>query len=247
MNFQTKGLILKEYNYGEADKIFVIFTAEKGKISCFAKGVRKSSSRMRGFLQLFTYANFHLHRGKSMHTIIGGEVINSFPRVKNDLLLYGYANYMAEVIEYIIPSEEKNEDIFMITVSYLHLMGSLPASQLTSYYILGLLRATGFLPEFFDCIKCNQEIRSNSVFDYLEGGCVCIDCAKQIDYKRPIPINIIRNIGQLLKMELAQIGRLKIAEKDQFFIEDLLSEYLKFVLEKPINSIKFIREIRGGT
>ncbi len=242
---QTKGIIIKEYNYGEADKIFVIFTSEKGKISCLAKGVRKSKSKMRGFLQLFTYSNLHLHKGNSMYTIIGGEIINSFPKIKSDLLLFGYANYITEVLESILPSDERNEAIFINTVSLCHLMGSLPISQLTSHFLLRVLKIAGFLPEILQCVICGKTIEANALFNSLEGGCICMQCGNDFDSQVDIPLNIIRIMGQLLTMDMSRIGRIKIQDKHQYFIEDLLYEYLKTVLERPISSIKFIREIRG--
>ncbi|WP_028307591.1 DNA repair protein RecO [Desulfitibacter alkalitolerans] len=243
---QTNGIIIKEYNFDEADKIFVIFTADKGKISCLAKGVRKSRSKMRGFLQLFTYSKLHLHKGKSMYTIIGGEAINSFPQVKNDLLLFGYANYITEVLENILPTEEKNNAIFSNTVSLFHLMGSIPISQLSSYYMLRLIKYAGFLPELSRCVLCGERIDANALFHNIEGGCVCVQCGKEFDNKAYIPLYIIRIMEQLLSMDINMLGRLKVKDRDQFFIEDLLCEYLKSVLERPINSIKFIREIRDA-
>lgn len=243
---QTKGIIIKEYDYGEADKIFVIFTYDKGKISCLAKGVRKSKSKMRGFLQLFTYSTLHLHKGKSMYTIIGGEIINSFPKIKSDLLLFGYANYITEVLESILPSDEKNEAIFTNTVSLCHFMGSIPISQLTSHYLLRVLKLAGFLPELLQCVICGKKIVANALFNNIEGGCLCIQCGNDFDNQVDIPLSIMRIMGQLLTMDMSRIARIKIQNKDQYFIEDLLYEYLKSVLERPINSVKFIREIRGG-
>jgi len=243
---QTNGIIIKEYNYDEADKIFVIFTADRGKITCFAKGVRKSKSKMRGFLQLFSYSKLHLHKGKTMYTIIGGEVINSFPKVKNDLLLFGYANYITEVLEGILPAEEKNNAIFTTTISMFHLMENIPVSQLSSYCLLRIIKYAGFLPELSRCVLCGEKIDANAWFDNIEGGCVCIQCGKEFDHKIYMPLNIVRIMEQLLVMDINMLGRLKIKDKDQFFIEDLLCEYLKHLLEKHINSIKFVREIRGS-
>ena len=245
-SIQTSGIIIKEYSYDEADKIFVIFTADRGKITCLAKGVRKSKSKMRGFLQLFTYSKLHLHKGKSIYTVIGGEVINSFPGVKNDLLLFGYANYITEVLEGILPAEEKNNAIFTTTVSMFHLMGSIPISQLSSYYLLRLVKYAGFLPELSRCVSCGERIVANALFHSTEGGCVCMQCGKEFDNKVLMPFNIIRIMEQLLVMDINMLGRLKIKDKDQIFIEDLLCEYLKYLLERPISSIKFIREIRGA-
>ncbi len=241
---QSKAIILKEYNFGEADKIFLIFTKERGKISCIAKGVRKSKSRMRGFLQLFTYSNIHLHKGRSMYTAIGGEIINSFPDVKNDLELYGYANYMAEILDSFLPAEEPNHELFILTITVFHLMKTMSPSHLTSIFLLKLLKITGFLPEIFACIKCGVKIDRTASFNINEGGLLCSECEDTLKENFVMPLKIIKIMQNLLTTNFNTANRLKVGYKEQLFIENVLYKYIEAILEKPINSMDFIINLR---
>ncbi|MFO7820042.1 MAG: DNA repair protein RecO, partial [Halanaerobacter sp.] len=53
--FDTDAIVLRHYELGEADKIIVLFTKERGKIRVVAKGVRKTKSTLAAGLEPFTY------------------------------------------------------------------------------------------------------------------------------------------------------------------------------------------------
>ncbi len=242
---QTTGIVLKEYNFSEADKLFIVFTKNRGKITCTAQGIRKSRSKMRGFLQLFSYSSLHLYHGKVMYKVIGGEIINAFPNIKEDLLIYSYANYITEILNNILPNDEPNKRVFVLTVSIFHLMGVLPLSQLSSIFILKLLKHTGFLPELFKCLKCRQIINKPVYFSYLDGGCVCCSCGSEDQHNEIIPANILKIMQRLLTMDLETAERLKLNLKDQLAVEEILNRYLEGIIEKSLNSRNFIKELQS--
>lgn len=57
------GIVLRRTNYGEADRILNIITPE-GKISAMAKGARKEKSKLAGGIEMFTLAEFTVHKGR---------------------------------------------------------------------------------------------------------------------------------------------------------------------------------------
>lgn len=58
--FTTTALVLKKTAIGEADRNFLLFTKEMGKIMARAVGVRKLKSRKGGNLELFNLVNAQL-------------------------------------------------------------------------------------------------------------------------------------------------------------------------------------------
>ena len=45
MFVETKGVVIRQTKYSEADKILTIFTKEKGKVQAIAKGARRPKSQ----------------------------------------------------------------------------------------------------------------------------------------------------------------------------------------------------------
>ncbi|MFH1792345.1 MAG: DNA repair protein RecO, partial [Patescibacteria group bacterium] len=57
-NYSTEAIILATKDYSEADRILVVYTKDFGKLSLIAKGVRKTTSKKRGHLEIFNYLKF---------------------------------------------------------------------------------------------------------------------------------------------------------------------------------------------
>ena len=75
--YQTPALIIKKIKLGEADRILTLYTPEMGKIEGVAKAVRRPNSRLSGHLELLTYSQVTLARGRNIDTIIGSQTINA--------------------------------------------------------------------------------------------------------------------------------------------------------------------------
>lgn len=86
-DIRTTGIVLRRTDYGEADRILNVLTAE-GKISALAKGVRKSKSKLAGAIELFSYSelNFHLSDKKDTLAILtGSRLIEHYTNIAKDI------------------------------------------------------------------------------------------------------------------------------------------------------------------
>lgn len=110
--YKTEGIILKRVNFGEADRILTIFTKRYGKIKVIAKGVRKTTSKKGGFLELFNDVALFLSEGKNFDIITETEVINSFEKIRGNLRLVGRAFQIAEIADRLTAEREENQRVF---------------------------------------------------------------------------------------------------------------------------------------
>ena len=102
-NYQTEAIIIRKTKLGEADSILTLYKPRLGKIQGFAKSLRKPKSRLAGHLELLTYSQVSLARGRSIDTITGSQTINSFLPLKTDLDLASYALYVIELVNQFTP------------------------------------------------------------------------------------------------------------------------------------------------
>ena len=58
MHTKTLGLVLRETEYKDADKLLTVLTQERGKVTMRARGVRSRSSRLKSGCQLLAYSEF---------------------------------------------------------------------------------------------------------------------------------------------------------------------------------------------
>ncbi len=111
-NYSSEGIILSRKNFGEADRLLTVFTKYHGKARLIAKGIRRTTSRKRGSLELFAYVKFFAANGKNMDVLTEVEEKNNFSLWREDLMLVATAYHLAEVVERLTPEREEHKKVF---------------------------------------------------------------------------------------------------------------------------------------
>src|SRR5574340_225539 len=96
---RVSALLIRQRNYGEADRIIVLLTRERGKVSAIAKGVRRARARLAGALQLFCHAEILLAAGRSLDAIAQAQPVDSFSHLGQDMARYAHASYCCELAD----------------------------------------------------------------------------------------------------------------------------------------------------
>ena len=96
---QTEAIVLKSFDFGDADRIFTILTSNNGIIRVVAKGVRKPKSRMGGHLDILSKVNAYISIGENLSNLSQVETIENYSVIKNDLSLISVGFYFLELIE----------------------------------------------------------------------------------------------------------------------------------------------------
>lgn len=147
-SYTSEGIVLGRKNYGEADRILVIYSKHFGKIFLLAKGVRRPTSRKRGHIELFNLVRFQASGGRSMDIMTEAEVIDSFNKVKKNLNKVSLAYYFMEVVGRATHENEVHKAVFDLLLNFLNrLKTETKLKSLRLDFILRLLIVLGFWPE----------------------------------------------------------------------------------------------------
>lgn len=120
------GIILKQSPVGEYDRVAVILTKERGKISAFARGARKPGNRLAAATNPFAFGTYKLYEGKSSYTIAEADIQNYFEELRTDYTSAYYGIYFAEVTDYY--TRENNDEREMLKLLYQSLRALCAAS-----------------------------------------------------------------------------------------------------------------------
>ncbi len=93
-----QGIVLRSFPFGEADRVVVMLSPNRGKVRAVAHGVRKTKSRFGGRLEPFTHVDLVLYEGRGLDTVTQVSVIEAFPRLRGDLDL-GLALSLAKLLK----------------------------------------------------------------------------------------------------------------------------------------------------
>jgi len=141
--FTTDGLILKRSNFGEADRVITTLTNRFGKISLIARGVRRIKSRRAGNVEVLNLVKLHLFKAKS-YTLTEAESIETFPKLKENLVLSTVGFHIIELVDRLVPIEQKNARLFDLTVAVLKILEESPRQIFIRAFEVKLLGILGF-------------------------------------------------------------------------------------------------------
>jgi len=82
---KTDGIIIREVDTGEADKVVTILTRTMGKVSAFAKNSRRPRSSLVAGTQYLCLCNFILFKGKDLHSLSSCDMIEPFYQIRCDV------------------------------------------------------------------------------------------------------------------------------------------------------------------
>ena len=144
----VRGMVLKHSPSSDYDWVATIFTAERGKITAFARSARKPGNRLSGTVEPFCFGTFKLFAGKSSYNIVEADIENYFESFRGDLEGACYGTFFLELTSYY--TRENVEDIELLNLLYLSLLAlqkkSIPNRLVRCIFELRALQAEGEYP-----------------------------------------------------------------------------------------------------
>ncbi len=123
--FLIEGVIIKRINFSEADKIITIFTKQKGKIVCLAKGIRKICSKRGPCLELFNLIKAYVIKGKNLDLLTEVALIKSFPYLSKKLKIISNCFYLVELVDRLTAEHQENRLIYNLLLDFLQKVNNL--------------------------------------------------------------------------------------------------------------------------
>jgi DNA repair protein RecO (recombination protein O) len=245
--YRTEGIVLKGYNYGEADRILTLITPNNGKFRAVAKGIRKTKSRMSGHLDLFTRSTLLVARGRQLDIVTQAETIENFRGVREDLWRSSYCHYVAELLDGFSAEALPNYPLYALSVQTLRRLATVPNCDLVvRSFELQLLGHTGYRPQLHRCLGCETSIEpEGNRFSVKLGGVLCPACAPMdagAPRISPKSLKILRNL-QVNEQAMLQLPELEDEVRRE--VGARLNEYIAFRLESQPRSLVFLDRLRA--
>jgi DNA repair protein RecO (recombination protein O) len=182
---ETEAIILRTYNFAEADKIVVCLSRQAGLIRGVAKGCRKLKSRFGAALEPFTLAKITYYHKENQELVSLGQVdiLESHFKMSSDPDTLAGLAYMGDLVIEFSPPFEANEKLYrMVKACLAAVSDSQPDLQvILRYFEVWLLKLEGYLPDVRRCGECHREF-SETQLAYLGIDSVfrCRDCSRGV-------------------------------------------------------------------
>ncbi|HEX6507950.1 MAG TPA: DNA repair protein RecO [Chloroflexota bacterium] len=245
--YRTEAIVLKGYNYGEADRILTLLTPHAGKLRAVAKGVRKTKSRMSGHVDLFTRSSLLVARGRQLDIVTQAETVEIFRAIREDLWRTSYAHYVAELLDAFSAEALPNYPVYALAVDTLRrLSGATQLDLAVRAFELQLLSLNGYRPQLHRCLHCDATIQAQiNRFSAHMGGVLCPDCSALDKAATPISVSALKVLRNLQTNEDAVVGLPALDGEVRREVENRLGEYIAFRLESRPRSLGFLERLRA--
>jgi DNA repair protein RecO (recombination protein O) len=139
------GIVLLAADVGDYDRRLVILTKERGKITAFARGAKRSRSALRAACNPFVCGTFILAEGRDAYTLYDAEVREYYDRIGGDIENACYASYFAEFANYYGRENlDSGEMVDLIAAALRALLaGKMPKPLIRRVYELRLMGING--------------------------------------------------------------------------------------------------------
>lgn len=175
----TKGIVLRETQTRESDKILTVLTAERGRIAVIARGARRKNSPLAAAGELLAFSELVLYERHGWLMLSEGSTIELWGNIRRDVELLALASYFAEMTESVTGEGEPAGEVLALLLNALYALDTLnkPRELVKAAFELKLLSLAGYEPLVSVCSVCGASAPKEPLFDTAQGVVVCRACA----------------------------------------------------------------------
>lgn len=239
--YQVEAILVATRDWGEADKMVTLFSREHGKIIAFANGARRSKSPLAGGMQLFTHLDVRLAAGRNYDSVKQCDIRTSFRQIQEDFSCMAYGTFIAELIAELCPEKQAEPQVFDLLLEVLKILPERNPRIVALAWAWQLLFIMGYYPDFTQCVVCGQALTLPGFFCCSNGGCVCSACNHgefpEMNEKTISFINSLLHVNWRNPAAFTVNGAVLVQT------ERILIQYLMQCLDRPLQSMKFIKQV----
>jgi len=247
--YTSEALILRTYKLGEADRIVVFLTRDRGKKRGVAKGARRAKSRFTGTLESLTRAGVAYYE-RELRDLVRINYVEPqrsplavVARHTDDVAALGNAEYFAELIDEWAPEGHADERLYRLGSSVIDaLADGAPTERLARYFEFWLLRLQGVYPQLSSCPACGGNYDGGAWMPAREHHFVCRRCASGGGSSLSIDaLRFLRSAAGCGPEALAGIPLDADAARD---LETAHRRLINIHLDKELKSARVLRQLR---
>ena len=173
-----RGIVLRETQTKETDKILTLLTWAQGRIPVIARGARQKNCKFAAAAQPLAYAEWTLYQRRDWHYGSDAATLELFSGLRNDLTALSLGCYMAELTEAVAPEAVPVPELLRHLLNGLYALSTLhkPPALVKPAFELRLLCLAGYEPLADACALCGREDPAGPVLDPVQGLLRCRDC-----------------------------------------------------------------------
>ncbi len=243
---KVMGMVIASSPIGENDKRVVILSKEKGKISAFVRGARRSGNHLMAASDSFTFGTFYLYPGRDSYTLVNAEISNYFRELAGDIVTTYEAYYFLELADYYgVENEESGTTLNLIYASFNALLNEKIDNKLIRFiFELKILVLNGEYPDFFSCRICNSK-ESLIGFSIFSDGVVCSKCSNQVKDVISIQESTLYTLQYIVCAEISKLYKFTVSSKVLAELRMVMGRCMHAYIEKKMKTLEILESFEN--
>jgi len=241
----TNGLVIKETNLGEADRLITILTADNGIIKAYASGAKSIKSKRGSATGLLSYSNFALSKKGDTYRVSEATPIKIFFGAGEDIYNLTVAQYFCELCSVFEPSGNSAEEFLRLVLNSLYFLTEkkkppLILKAITEFRIAAI---SGYCPSLVACDTCGKFEDGLMHFDLSNGKIYCNDCNTE---NSNIKINktVMTAMRHIVYSPFERLYSFNIPKDYEEALSDVTERYIVYQTDRKFTTLEFLKLIK---
>lgn len=243
MRITTDGLVIKETNIRDNDRLITVITRDMGVINAFVRGAKSIKSRRSPATSLLAFSNFNLECKGDTYTVTEASVNKIFFTAGSDIVVLSIAQYFCELCNILRPVEGEAEEFLRLILNSLHFLTENKRSPELIKAITELRVAViaGYAPNLIACDGCGKFEDAVMYFKFDDGTLYCSNCRKENCIS--ITLTVLQAMRHIVYSKFDSLYSFEIPEADAKQLSELCEKYITYQTEHKFTTLEFLRGI----
>ena len=242
----TPGVVLRQTETKEADKILTLLTPGQGKISVIARGARRKSCKYAACAQALAYSEWTLYQKGDWYYANEASPLELFAGLQLDLVAMSLGFYMAELTEAVTTPEQDASGLLRHLLNGLYALAVLhkPPRLVKPAFEFKLLSLAGYEPLADSCAYCGMESPERPMLDVEQGVLRCGKCGTgESGHSLPLDGGSLAALRRVLYGDHKRLYSFKLEEESLRRFEKAAEGFLAAQLERSFRTLDFYKSL----
>lgn len=249
---KTLAFVLKAQDYRDTSILGDFYTRDHGRVRGIVKGIRDARARFGSTLEPFSLNEILFYKrkkGGDLHLVTHAELVDDFPKVREDLQRLGTASYCLELLSELVEPEEPQPAIFeLLKDTLVFLSSGASARRAARIFEVKLLDLLGLMPEIRQCVLCGAAAEDPIYFNAAVGGIHCRDCSVKNkallgSASQSVSKGTLQFIQHAQRKPVKDMYPVKVVQEVGEELEKLLRRFTDYHLSHKLKSLVFMEKI----
>ncbi len=243
----TDGIVIKETNIGEFDRVVTILTRKLGIVRAFVTNARKITNKNSAATSLLCYGTYTVYKTKDAYRVSESEPKEMFFKLRSDIEKLAVAQYLCELCSFHAPEEEEAEEFLRLLLNSLYFLtlDRLKPLLIKSITEFRLSVLCGYMPNFVACKECASYESDKMYFLIDESSIVCDNCytpnEREVSY--PLDKTLLATIRHILYSEFNKIYSFVLPDSYIPYLCKISEKYIIGKTEQTFKTLKFLHSL----